>query len=704
MNVYITKLNGMGNTMQHIQHMTAELGHQLGFREMGIYYYNANAEKPESRSVRFDGIIAGIQSGDIVICQFHTWNGLRFERALVEHIKAYHGRIIIFIHSLEALMIRGSRFMLRETIELYNRAEALIVPSKGMKKFLLDSGIRDGMRFIVQEMWDWTTGIDFKDTPKFRREILYTGSVDTPFAKAWDYDIPLKLCATFRTDELLMELAEGGFGLDWYQDEQAYEYMRYGNSFVLSRYLAAGIPLIVPVGISCQKLIEENHLGLIVGSLDEAVEAVKAMSETEYQQYVRYVRQFAPALRNGYYTKRCLLEAVLSLFREDMGKAYAQATDVYDVGDIGFESASLKESYGGNLALSWESKGKPDGFLIYDASGRLVEETENGYQHYLLLKGYGKDDRFVVKAYVNTQKGKMVVAKSRPINLSREQYKKPLISLIMPVYNAEEYIVRSVDTVLAQTFSDTEIILVDDGSTDHSTEIVDWYAEKYPNITVVHRSNGGVPAARNTGIELANGEYIAFMDNDDMLRPSMLEKLYTSIQKNDCDIAATSICQIVKGNYEIGMQYPLKEDVAVTADEFLRMYAENGYALFSIWNKLYRASLVRDHLFPLIIFDDEAWTPYILSYADRVCYLDEALYEYDRSIRNGTLVDKWFKKTVDEIFQDHRRAILFYLEHGHPERVELLKKLAKSELGLFSRTTSYPEYEKLWEYIRATVM
>lgn len=93
MNVYITKLNGMGNTMQLLQSMTAEIGHQLGFREMGIYHYNANAEKPVERSVRFDGIIAGIQSGDIVICQFHTWNGLRFERALIEHIKAYHGQI-----------------------------------------------------------------------------------------------------------------------------------------------------------------------------------------------------------------------------------------------------------------------------------------------------------------------------------------------------------------------------------------------------------------------------------------------------------------------------------------------------------------------------------------------------------------------------------------------------------------------------------
>lgn len=699
MNVYITKLNGMGNLTQAMQHMTAEIGHQLGFREMGIYYYNANAEKPEHRGVRFDGIIAGIQAGDIVICQFHTWNGLRFERALVEHIRAYRGRVVIFIHSLEALMIRGSRFMLGETVELYNRAEALIVPSYEMKKFLLNSGIREGMKFIVQEMWDWTTDMSFLEAPRFRREICCTGSADSSFAKEWNYDVPLRFCTKFRQDELLLELAEGGFGLEWYHDEQAYEYMRYGNSFSLSRYLAAGIPVIVPTGISCQKLIEKNHLGLVADSLDEAAEAVRTMSDAEYQDYVLHVGQFAPALRNGYYTKKCLIDSVQALFREDIGKAYAQATDVYDLGEIAFEAASLRESYGGNLALSWDLKGKADGFLIYDSSGKLIEETENGYQHYLLLKGYAKDERFVVKAYVNTQKGKMVVAMADQIGLTAETYEKPLISLIMPVYNAEDYIARSVDTVLAQTFSDSEIILVDDESTDHSAEIVDWYGEKYPNVIVTHRKNGGVPAARNTGIGLARGKYIAFMDNDDMLRPGMLQKLYLSIIKNDCDIAVTSIYQIIKGKYEVGMQSPIEEDTAVTADEFLRMYASNGYAMFSIWNKLYRASLIKEHMFPEIMFDDEAWTPYILSHADRICYLDKALYEYDRSIRNGTLVDKWFRKSADEIFQSHKRAILFYLEHGSQERMELLKEFAKSELGLFLRTTAYEKYEKLREKI-----
>ena len=431
MHLYITRINGMGGTTQYMQSMTANIAHQLGFREMGIYRYNANAESAGERSVRFDGMIAGIQPGDIVVCQFHTWNGLRFERGLVEHIKAYHGRIIIFIHSLEALMIKSSRFMLGETIELYNQAEALIVPSYEMKKFLLDSGIRAGMKFIVQEMWDYTTQVSFYREPVFRKEIYCIGGLGQKTMDDWNYEIPLNLYSAtakgwnvhhmggFKTDESLMTLSEGGFGLEWYSDDYAYQYMRYGNSFSLSCYLSAGIPVIVPEGISCQKLIEENHLGIIAASLDEAVEIIESMSESEYKNYVQHVQKFAPALRNGYYTKKCLIDSVQALFRENMGKAFEQRKDIYEVGDYEFLSTSIKQSYGGNLTLLWNLKGKPDGFLIYDTDGNLIDETENSYQHYVLIKGY-KEAGLVVKAYVNTQKGKMIVAKSEPVYLEEK--------------------------------------------------------------------------------------------------------------------------------------------------------------------------------------------------------------------------------------------------------------------------------------------
>ena len=718
MNVYITKLNGIGNTMQFMQHMTTEIAHQLGFREMGIYFYNANAEGIHERSVRFDGLIAGMSPGDIVICQFHTWNGLKFERGLVDRIKAYHGRVVIFIHSLEALMIKSSRFMLEEAIELFNQAEVLIVPSYEMKRFLLNPGIRvgirTGMKFVVQEMWDYTTDICFQRTPKLEREINYGGSSDMPFVNGWKYKIPLKLYTSMtieeqnvysigqmNPDELLIELSKGGFGLEWYQNEYMYQYMRYGNSFLVSKYLAAGIPVIVPDGISSQKLIEENHLGLVVNSLDEAVEAVASMEESEYQEYVRHVNQFAPALRNGYYTKKCLIESVQALFREDIGRAYMHSADIYDACDYAIIVVALNKSYGGNLALSWEVDEKPDGFLVYDSAGKLVEEIKDVYQHYFLIKEDDKEKEFVIKAYVNTQKGKMIVAKSSLICVTEKVKINPLVSIVIPVYNAEAYIVRSIDTVLAQSFSDIEIIIIDDGSTDHTPDIIDWYADNYANIIRIHQKNAGVQAARNTGIAYATGEYIGFVDSDDMIRPNMVEKMYASAQINHCDIVISSGYRIESKGYVPIMEYPMKENVAITVEEFLQMYIVDGYALPAVWNKLYRASLVKQFPFPEIKFEDEAWTPYILSYAEKICFLKKGFYEYDRSRStcSDSLVNQWLWKSKEQVFEDHKNSIMFYLKYGNPERVELLKKLAKSELAAFAKITSYVEYGELKKQI-----
>ena len=256
---------------------------------------------------------------------------------------------------------------------------------------------------------------------------------------------------------------------------------------------------------------------------------------------------------------------------------------------------------------------------------------------------------------------------------------------------------RSIDTALAQSLSDLEIIIVNDGSTDHTPEVVNWYAEKYANVVAIHQKNSGVPVARNMGIEHAKGEYIAFMDNDDMICPDMIKKLYVSAEKNNCDIAITSVCHITNKGYEISSysRYFMEEDIAIDTDSFLNKYLINGFQTPAVWNKLYRTSLIKGHLIPAIIYDDEAWTPYIMSFADRLCYIDEGLYEYDRSIRSETLIDKWEKSNSEQL-KNHKRAILFYLENGNPMRPDQLKQLAKQELSFFTQIYNNDEYEKMW--------
>lgn len=684
MSVYITRINGLSyeNPMQYMQYMVAELAHLLGIKELGIYRYNGDSEKEESLHARMDGIIAGINRKDLIICQFPTGNGLRFERTLLSHLKAYGGRIAIFLQDLEPLHYEERRSLMWETVNLYNQAEVMIVPSLAMRQFLLDNRIRKDMKFVIQEMWDDTAGASFFRTAPRKKEFVFLND---------------------ETNDTASDEAKNGFGLVWYRNDYEQNYMKYGIPFSLGRFLAAGIPVIVPEGIACQSIIEENHLGIIVNSLDEASAKIDIMEEEQFQEYVRCADWFSSSLRNGYYTKNCLVEAMQAFYRKDAG-VLSIPMRVYELENPAFSFTVLRESYGGNLALSWSYQGYTDGFLIYDTSGRLVYKSDCKHQHYYLIKGYGKDSGFIVKAYVETLRGRMIVAESELTCLRTERDVSPGVSLIIPAYNAGDFIARSVDTALAQTLAEVEIIIVNDGSSDETSSIIDWYAEKYANVLAVHQENAGPAVARNSGIMKAKGQYIGFIDSDDMIHPDRMASLYRSARKNNCDVAVTSAYQITNDGYEIWIQYQMEEDIAVPVENFLRRnYIPScGFGLV-VWNKLYRASLVKSHLFPAFVGEEDvAWTPYILSYADQICYLNDCSYEWDRSIRNSTLGTELGKKTKEERFRCYQEVIMFYLNNGNIERRGLLKEVAMTHLANLSVWYTYPEYEKLRRQIEKT--
>ena len=291
MRVYITRINGsfQGDILQYMQAMAADIAHQLGCREMGIYRYDAKTETMESRSGRLDGIISGVSRGDIAVCQFPTGNGIRFERDLVNRLKAYQVRNAIFIYTLRNYMSKNNE-LLQEAIDLYNLAEVLIVPSVAMRQYLTDHGVRKNMKFVILEMWDCISHIQFFHTPEFRKEVHFVDGGRFEGINSWKNALSLKLY-TFSSeqrknvhymgktnlDEQTMELSRGGFGLVWYRDEQESMIMKYDVPFSLGRYFAAGIPVIVPTGISNQRLIENNHLGMIVDSIEEVAEIIETM-------------------------------------------------------------------------------------------------------------------------------------------------------------------------------------------------------------------------------------------------------------------------------------------------------------------------------------------------------------------------------------------------------------------------------------------
>ena len=124
---------------------------------------------------------------------------------------------------------------------------------------------------------------------------------------------------------------------------------------------------------------------------------------------------------------------------------------------------------------------------------------------------------------------------------------KPKVSIVVPVYNTEKYLQRCLDSIVKQTLQEIEIILVDDGSKEACALLCDQWAQTDPHIRVIHKENGGLGFARNTGMEAAEGAYIGFVDSDDYIEPTMYENLYTAAVKNDADLAISGIC-FVGGN------------------------------------------------------------------------------------------------------------------------------------------------------------
>ncbi|MGN1419507.1 MAG: glycosyltransferase family 2 protein [Acutalibacteraceae bacterium] len=163
----------------------------------------------------------------------------------------------------------------------------------------------------------------------------------------------------------------------------------------------------------------------------------------------------------------------------------------------------------------------------------------------------------------------------------------PEISIIVPVYKVEQYLNSCIDSILAQSFTDFELILVDDGSPDNCGKICDEYAEKDSRVKVIHKENAGVSAARNSGIDLSSGKYIMFCDSDDYVDSNWCRSLYDAIENNDVEL---SVC---------GFRRFSCENKSITSPEFKTEHIlneddlSNFWWMGSCWNKIYKASIIK---------------------------------------------------------------------------------------------------------------
>ena len=242
---------------------------------------------------------------------------------------------------------------------------------------------------------------------------------------------------------------------------------------------------------------------------------------------------------------------------------------------------------------------------------------------------------------------------------------KPLISVIVPVYNVEAYLPKCVDSILAQTYVNLEIILVEDGTKDSSGRICDEYAKKDPRIRVIHKENGGLSSARNAGMDIAKGDYFGFVDSDDWIEPDMYEKMLGLAEKYDADLVCASRYDVdgATGERTLGLHH--KQEECISSMEMLgRVFTWNGCDS-AAWDKLYRRHLFDRIRYPLGMYSEDIAIFYkLMEKANRVALCPQPFYNYihrENSITTAKLSEKTFH------YPGHTEKIYPYICEHHPE-------------------------------------
>lgn len=270
--------------------------------------------------------------------------------------------------------------------------------------------------------------------------------------------------------------------------------------------------------------------------------------------------------------------------------------------------------------------------------------------------------------------------------------KKELISVIIPVYNVKKYLKKCLESVVSQTYSNLEIILVDDGSTDGSEKICDEYAIQYNNVSVIHKKNGGLSSARNAGINVAKGKYIGFIDSDDFVDKRMYEILYKNLIKEQADI---SICNIYKFRDYNEVDNTIEKEKIETFEgiDIQKSLQNNYFVMVVAWNKLYKKELFKKTRYPNgKIIEDAAIIHYLLDDSKKIVVSNLELYYYYQ--RDDSIMHNSNEKLLDELDALYDR-IKFY-EKKHYQCYDFynytLKKYIEKFWNLFKDIHKYRRY------------
>ncbi|WP_175629937.1 glycosyltransferase family 2 protein [Bacteroides acidifaciens] len=244
-----------------------------------------------------------------------------------------------------------------------------------------------------------------------------------------------------------------------------------------------------------------------------------------------------------------------------------------------------------------------------------------------------------------------------------------IISVIVPIYKVEKYLRRCVDSILSQTYKDLEVILVDDGSPDRCGEICDEYKKCDSRVRVVHKQNGGLSDARNAGLQIATGEYVAFVDSDDWVAKDYLEKLYLALINTGSDICE---CEIIRTTGNVEFCECENTTICYHTQEALGLLIQDKVFHQYVWNKLYKRNCISDIYFEKgRTNEDEFWTYQVFGRAKHITKLGIALYFYFQ--RKSSIMGVGYNiKRLDALEAKQQRQL--YIQLNFPVLSFIAKK------------------------------
>ena len=267
-----------------------------------------------------------------------------------------------------------------------------------------------------------------------------------------------------------------------------------------------------------------------------------------------------------------------------------------------------------------------------------------------------------------------------------------LISVIVPVYNVESYVAECIESIQNQTYMNLEIILVNDGSTDASGDICDKYAAYDERIQVIHKENAGVSAARNTGIEAANGDYIGFVDSDDYIAPTMYEDMLKLMAEHDLDIIE---CTAFRNNGDTNIEGCNDGSLEIfNRDEALKMAMYDCFV--AVWSQLYKRRVISDVRFPVgRKFEDSAVSYLFIANTKRVGHINRCLYYY-RLNPNSTTQTSFDPKSRWDFVLGYEERLQYAIDHQLPYVDDCNSLLMKAVLSCLTAYYAKPSGNQVY--------